>query len=62
MATRRISEAEARRARGATDWKKVKAMTDSEVSASAKSDPDARELALHELATFKRLRDTKVKR
>jgi hypothetical protein len=62
MATRRISEAEAKGVRGATDWKKVKAMTDSEVSSSAKSDPDAKELALHELVAFKRQRDTKGKR
>lgn len=41
--------------KGKTDWKKVKAMSEKELLASAKSDPDAQPLMLRHLKNFKRV-------
>jgi len=40
--------------RGATDWRKVKALTDAEVRSAAHADPDAPELSAQDLLRFKR--------
>ncbi len=38
-----------------TDWKKLKAMTEKEIMAAAKSDPDAQPLTAAQLKKFKRV-------
>lgn len=38
-----------------TDWKRVKSMTNKEISAAAKSDPDAQLLTTAQLKKFKRV-------
>jgi putative transcriptional regulator len=48
--------------RGATDWARVKAMTDEEVMAAALSDPDAQPLSPEALAKMRRVSPVKVLR
>lgn len=54
MATKKISAAEARKAVGATDWQKVKNMTDADIEQQATNDPATRTLSPSELAQFRR--------
>jgi hypothetical protein len=54
MPTKKISSEEAKNLVGATDWNRLKAMTDAEVKKAANSDQTARELTPFELAQFKR--------
>jgi putative transcriptional regulator len=42
-----------------TDWKKVKSMTEKEITSAAKSDPDAQLLTDEELKKFKRVQPAK---
>jgi putative transcriptional regulator len=48
--------------RGATDWKRLAAMTDDEVAAAARLDPDAPPLTPEQLAQFRRVSPVKVLR
>ena len=57
MAIKKIKASEARKLRGATLWRKVKTMTDTEISAAAKADPAAREFRQDELMQFRRERN-----
>lgn len=43
-----------------TDWKRVKGMTEKEVVAAAKSDPDAKLLSTVQLKKFKRVQSPKA--
>ena len=45
--------------KGRTDWKKVKSMTEKEILAAAKSDPDAQLLTATQLKKFKRVQSPK---
>lgn len=54
MATKKVTDSEARKLRGATEWRKVKAMSDAEISNAVKSDPSAREFRQDELMQFRR--------
>lgn len=45
--------------KGNTDWKRVNSMTEKEVMAAAKSDPDARPLTAAQLKKFKRVQAPK---
>jgi putative transcriptional regulator len=56
MATKRITSEVAKYLRGLTDWKRVMAMTDEDVLAAARLDPDARLLTPEEMTQFKRKR------
>jgi putative transcriptional regulator len=47
---------------GKTDWVRLDAMTDEEVLAAAKSDPDAQPLTSEELAKMRRVSPVKVLR
>jgi putative transcriptional regulator len=47
---------------GKTDWARLDAMTDEEVVAAAKSDPDAQPLTSEELAKMRRVSPVKVLR
>ena len=44
---------------GHTDWERVRAMTDEEVTAAALSDPDAQPMTAEQLAGMRRLPDIK---
>jgi len=57
MAIKKVKAPEAGKMRGATDWRKVKSMTDEEISQSTKLDPNARELRQDELMQFKRVKN-----
>ena len=59
MATRRVKSADVQGLRGATDWKKVKAMTDAEIKSAARSDPNSPELTPQDLLRFKRKQTAK---
>jgi putative transcriptional regulator len=48
--------------RGNTDWARVRAMTDEEVTAAALSDPDAQPLTPEQLAKMRRVSRVKVLR
>lgn len=48
--------------RGKTDWRRLDVMTDAEVVAAARSDPDARPLAGEELGKMRRVSRVKVLR
>jgi putative transcriptional regulator len=48
--------------RGKTDWARVQAMTDEEVTAAARSDPDAQPLIPEHLAKMRRVSRVKVLR
>jgi putative transcriptional regulator len=48
--------------RGKTDWARLDAMTDEEVLAAARSDPDAQPLTLEQLAKMRRVSRVKVLR
>ena len=48
--------------RGKTDWAQLDAMTDEEVLAAARSDPDAQPLSHEQLATLRRVSRVKVLR
>jgi putative transcriptional regulator len=48
--------------RGETDWARVNAMTDEEVLAAARSDPDAQPLDPEELAKMRRISPVKALR
>jgi putative transcriptional regulator len=48
--------------RGKTDWSRLDAMTDEEVLAAARSDPDARSLTPEQLAKMRRVSRVKVLR
>lgn len=54
MTIKKISGVSARGRRGATDWKKVKSITDEEIKKTTISDPNSRELRNDELARFRR--------
>jgi hypothetical protein len=54
MTIKKVSATHAKGRRGATDWKKVKSMTDEEIRRSAISDPSAKELKNDELVKFRR--------
>jgi putative transcriptional regulator len=47
---------------GKTDWARVRAMTDEEVTAAARSDPDAQPLTPEQLAKMRRVSRVKVLR
>lgn len=47
---------------GTTDWQRVGAMTDAEVTAAAQSDPDAQPMTVKELAGMRRPTDVKALR
>ncbi len=48
-----------RKLRGKTDWVKVKSLTEKQVIAAAKSDPDAKPLTRTQLKKFKRVHPPK---
>ena len=48
--------------RGKTDWARLRAMTDAEVTAAARSDPDAQPLTPQQLARMRRVSRVKVLR
>jgi putative transcriptional regulator len=48
--------------RGGTDWSRLKAMTDDEILAAARSDPDARPLGRGRLAGMRRVSRVKILR
>jgi putative transcriptional regulator len=48
--------------RGKTDWARLRAMTDDEVMAAARSDPDAQPLTPEQLARMRRVSHVKVLR
>ncbi len=48
--------------RGKTDWARLRAMTDDEVEAAARSDPDAQPLTPQQLAGMRRVSRVKVLR
>jgi putative transcriptional regulator len=48
--------------RGKTDWARLRAMTDDEVMAAARSDPDAQPLTPEQLARMRRVSRVKVLR
>jgi putative transcriptional regulator len=50
------------RPRGKTDWARLDAMTDDEVLAAARSDPDAQPLSLEQLARMRRVSRVKALR
>lgn len=52
----KVKVADARQRRGGTVWSRLKAMSDEQAKAAARTDPQARELLLHELAQFRRVR------
>jgi hypothetical protein len=54
MATKKIKGSDAKKVRGATDWGKVKSMTDEEIDEATKSDPNTQEIRPDELMQFKR--------
>lgn len=45
--------------KGKTDWHKVKSMTEKEITAAAKSDPDAKLLTIRQLKKFKHVHTPK---
>lgn len=47
---------------GATDWERVRAMTDAEVTVAAQSDPDALPMTTEELSRMRRPTDIKALR
>jgi putative transcriptional regulator len=49
----KFTKRQKRTAKGPTDWKKVEAMTERQIIAAAKSDPDAQPLKNSELKHFK---------
>ena len=53
MAIKRVSSEQARQLTGMTDWTKVDAMTDEDIEAAAKDDPDSPLLSEEELKEFK---------
>ncbi len=54
MATKKVTGSEARKLRGATEWRKVESMSDAEISNAVKLDPGAREFRQDELMQFRR--------
>lgn len=46
--------------RGRTDWKRVDAKSDEQITAAARDDPDAKPLSKAELASMRRLPDVKA--
>jgi len=54
MATKKVKGSEARKLRGATEWNKIRSMSDVEINKAAKTDPNARELSKDELRQFRR--------
>ena len=60
--TRVTAKAGDTRRRGKTDWARLEAMTDDEVLAAARSDPDAQPLTPEQLAQMRRVSRVKVLR
>lgn len=60
MTTVKVKMADARQRRGGTVWSRLKAMSDEQVKAAARIDPQARELLPHGLAQFRRVRKKSV--
>jgi hypothetical protein len=56
MTTVKVKIADARQRRGGTMWSRLKAMSDEQAKAAARTDPQARELLPHELTQFRRAR------
>lgn len=56
MTTVKVKLADARQRRGGTVWNRLKAMSDEQAKAAARTDPQARELLPHELMQFRRVR------
>lgn len=60
MAIRKVRASDARNIRGATDWNKVKSMTEKEISEAVKLDLDTQEFKQNELMQFKRKNEPKT--
>ena len=56
MTTVKIKIADAKQRRGGTVWSRLKSMSDEQVKAAARTDPQARELLPHELTQFRNVR------
>ena len=53
MAIKRVSSQQARQLTGMTNWNEVEALTDEDIEAAAKDDPDSPLLSEEELTEFK---------
>jgi putative transcriptional regulator len=58
----RMTLKQALRRKGKTDWQRIDSMTDAEVVAAARSDPDAQPLTRRQLARMRRVIDPKAVR
>lgn len=56
----KLISAQSKKAKGKTNWGKVKAMTEKKIVTAAKSDPDAKPLSSTQLKKFKRVHPPKV--
>ena len=61
MARKIISSEQAKNLVGATDWSRVKALTDRQIEEASRTDRSAKILEQHELPQFKRKRIVEAK-